>query len=365
MDIEAMHKLFRELGQQMGLQNVRAIIPEEIDILLNTSISDYVNNIIQTNVNNVTDKVTGDNAKVSQINALHTLYKRIDLNLCRDNTFTELYLELLESDKHLGIMNKCIADLPNYLFIVDFAINYINSEIGFIPSYEEEGYYLLDLDKDGNVLNRSYFFYTKLKNAEVYDVSEVTGITELLTFDEASGWLYDTNTNKVLTIDEDGHWALKSPHPDNVRVIKYLKNLIREVCVVSGDYTRWFPVRIINDADIAKTLNDSCIKPKLATPIITISNNDNFVNLYIDKFKQVGVSNAFTLKGGLIPYKLRMQYIAKPATVHFSSTPTECVDCDLPEFTHVTIVKNAVDLFIKAINKEKFKDNTINPYSNQ
>jgi len=359
-----MHKLFRELGQQMGLQNVRAIIPEEIDILLNTSISDYVNNIIQSNVNNVTDKVTGDNAKVSQINALHTLYKRADLNLCRDNTFTELYLELLESDKHLGIMSKCIADLPNYLFIIDFAINYINSDTGFVPSYEEEGYYLLDLDSKEGLLNRSYFYSHKLKDGEIYDTSEVTGITQPLTFDEANERLYDADTDMYLRV-ADNNWLLTTPSIYNENPVKYLKNTIREVCSVSGEHTRWFPVRLINDANVANTLNDSCLKPKLTTPIITISNNDNFVNLYIDKFRQVGVSNAFTLKGELIPYKLRMQYIAKPATVHFSSTPAKCIDCDLPEFTHVTIVKNAVDLFIKAINKEKFKDNTINPYSNQ
>ena len=74
MTIEEMHVWFRQNAQQMGLQNVRAILPEQIDLLLNTSIYDIVNQIIQQNIGITNDRVITDNSKIGQINALRTLY---------------------------------------------------------------------------------------------------------------------------------------------------------------------------------------------------------------------------------------------------------------------------------------------------
>ena len=75
MNIAEMHVWFRQYAQQMGMQNVRAILPEQIDILINTSISDVVNQLIRENIGVVNDRVVTDNAKLNQINALRSLYK--------------------------------------------------------------------------------------------------------------------------------------------------------------------------------------------------------------------------------------------------------------------------------------------------
>ena len=75
MDLTQMHVMFRQFAQQMGMQNVRAILPEQIDLLINTSISDSVNRIIQTNIGVTNDRVVTDNSKVGQVNSLRTLYK--------------------------------------------------------------------------------------------------------------------------------------------------------------------------------------------------------------------------------------------------------------------------------------------------
>ena len=40
-----MHKMFRQYAQQMGMQNVRAILPEQIDLFINNSISDTINQV--------------------------------------------------------------------------------------------------------------------------------------------------------------------------------------------------------------------------------------------------------------------------------------------------------------------------------
>lgn len=90
MTIVEMHELFRVLGQQMGMQKVRAILPESIDIILNTSIIHCVRQIITSNVTtNFGNIVATQKNKVSVINALRTLYteKEIDINGSNPSVF--------------------------------------------------------------------------------------------------------------------------------------------------------------------------------------------------------------------------------------------------------------------------------------
>ena len=79
MNIAEMHVYFRQYAQQMGMQNVRAILPEQIDLLINTSISDTVNQLIQQNIGITNDRVITDNSKIGQINAFRTLYSVAEL----------------------------------------------------------------------------------------------------------------------------------------------------------------------------------------------------------------------------------------------------------------------------------------------
>lgn len=75
MDINGMHVLFRTLGQQMGFQQIRGILPESIDNFINLSIHKSVEAIIKSNVLSITPDVrTPQYAKISPINGIHTLY---------------------------------------------------------------------------------------------------------------------------------------------------------------------------------------------------------------------------------------------------------------------------------------------------
>lgn len=90
MTIVEMHELFRVLGQQMGMQKVRAILPESIDIIINTSIIHCVRQIITSNVTtNFGNIVATQKNKVSVINALRTLYteKEIDIESSNPSIF--------------------------------------------------------------------------------------------------------------------------------------------------------------------------------------------------------------------------------------------------------------------------------------
>ena len=48
---------------------------------------------------------------------------------------------------------------------------------------------------------------------------------------------------------------------------------------------------------------------------------------------------------------LRMSYIGKPAKVKYGEDiGQENVDCDLPDYMHIDVVKHAVDLYRVALN---------------
>lgn len=82
MNITQMHIVFREYAQQMGMQTVRAILEEDIDICLNTSIINKTRSIIASNTaTGVNDKVSLSNADISSLNGLRTLFKREAINV--------------------------------------------------------------------------------------------------------------------------------------------------------------------------------------------------------------------------------------------------------------------------------------------
>ena len=76
-----MHNKFRTFGQVMGLQLVRGILPESIDVYLNAAINETVRNIISKNVaNSLQVGILPQAASITPINALRTLY-RVDHTL--------------------------------------------------------------------------------------------------------------------------------------------------------------------------------------------------------------------------------------------------------------------------------------------
>ena len=140
MNIADMHIMFRQLAQQMGMQNVRAILPEQIDLLLNTAIIDVVNEIIKRNIASTNDRVITDNSKIGQINALSTLYKNAEVQIFKydGNEFTlnsgvnsiqTVMTTGFEFDitcNHTPQVEKT-AIPSDYMYICDFNINYYTS----------------------------------------------------------------------------------------------------------------------------------------------------------------------------------------------------------------------------------------------
>lgn len=241
MTISQMHEWFRQYAQQMGMQNVRAILPEQIDILINTAISDITNQVIAQNIAVTNDRIITDNSKINQINALSTLYKVAHINALPGTTSsaTQPFKESTDtltykiSAKLSTFKDDSSSAVLNYLYLVDLSLNYkIN--------------------------------------------------------------------NKV---------------------------------------TNYFPVRLIDDVFLADTLNDFILKPKLRSPIAVIYNGS--LDIYITDNLVSG-----KLPDSITPGSLRLSYIAKPAKVQYKSDLAGTdVDCDLPEYLHIDVLKRAVDLY--------------------
>lgn len=260
MDIADMHINFRQYAQQMGMQNVRAILPEQIDILLNQSIMDTVNQLIRENIGITNDRVVTDNSKIGQINAFRTLYdvKEVAINTGSGGNFTYNSSDRLQglikhTHQDASTTDKSDKVFGNYMFLVDISIN-----------------------------------YTSLTGANTIN-------------------------------------------------------------------TAWYPVRIIDSAYLADTLNDFVLKNRFRSPIACIYKDDT-IELYIDRFMS-GNDPKVEVKSGtstvqLTPNKLRIDLVKYPAVVKFVEDISEgtSVDCDLPESMHGDIVKHAVDLYRIAVN---------------
>lgn len=248
MDIQEMHVMFRQYAQQMGMQNVRAILPEQIDLLINNSINDTINQIVTQNIGITNDRVITDNSKLNQVNALKSMYK-----------------------------------------VWNGTVTFGDSKTSYIISYELP---LLGFKSAGTYLN---------------DNVKETAIQYI--------YIVDLSLDYIDT---------KNQFTTNI-----------------------FPIRIIDDMYLADVVNDFILHPTLRSPVATI--HDNNIELYIDKADAGGSKSNRTFKG-LKPNKLRLSYIAKPAVVKFlDDIGGTSVDCDLPEYLHVDIVKHAVELYRTAV----------------
>ena len=151
MTTAEMHQMFRNYAQQMGMQNVRAILPSQIDLLLNNSISDTVNQVIAQNIGSTSDRVITDNSKLNQVNALKSLYKvwkaKVQLPTAKTNYIASYILPLdnfgiaseakdttiKKGDNVYATPGSVNDGKPNkieYFFLVDLSIDYVKAEGG-------------------------------------------------------------------------------------------------------------------------------------------------------------------------------------------------------------------------------------------
>lgn len=118
MNAPEMHAWFRQYAQQMGMQNTRAILPEQIDILINTSTKDIIDEVVKSNVGTTNARVISDNSKLANINALRTLYRVKSYNV--GNSF----LVANYKTEPIQISSDTLIGADEALYFVDFSIRY-------------------------------------------------------------------------------------------------------------------------------------------------------------------------------------------------------------------------------------------------
>lgn len=262
MKIGEMHSWFRQYAQQMGMQNVRAILPEQIDNLINTATKDIIDEVVNRNVGTTNDRIITDNAKLASVNALRTLYKVKTIYGKTVQPISSFKSEPFKFD------STDISSEAPPLYFVDFAIRYSNS-----TATEQSGSQL--------------------------------------------------------------------------------------------QYTRWFPIRIVDDAYLADILNDWVLAPRLRTPVMVVyaidSGTDNVKNnhsqfeLYFGENDETGLDNIIKTK---YIGQIRCSFIKRPNEVKYISdvtgNTTDNVDSDLPIQLQIPMLKHAVDLYRVSIQGSLF-----------
>ena len=284
MNISEMHVSFRQYAQQMGMQNVRAILPEQIDLVLNSSISDTINQIITQNIGNTNDRIITDNSKIGQINALRSLYKVELVNAVPISVGTTDAQHPFETNQ-TDLVKKISAQIINF--------------------------------------------------KPIYPSSTVGGFDYL--------FLVDLSINYTTHVGEGE----------------------------TAKTTNYFPVRLIDDAFLADTLNDFILKPRPRSPIAVVYNDT--IDVYL------GEQSGGNIELGLSTKELRVSYIAKPAKVQYKSDlGGDDISCDLPDYLHEDIVRRAVNLYRQAlvgsistaqgqqqVQQQEDTRNNANPYTTQ
>lgn len=106
MNIEEMHKVFRVLGQQMGMQLNRGILPEAIDVYLNQAIIEKVQTEVLAGVHTaLQDSVNTQTSVMSNINVFRTLYRIKRLKVTDD----------ISCAVYIARNSYQVFDLPNSL----------------------------------------------------------------------------------------------------------------------------------------------------------------------------------------------------------------------------------------------------------
>lgn len=112
MTISEMHSMFRTIGQMKGMQNIRGILPEEIDDYLNAAIIGFCREVLASgSATQYSDKVSQRDNQIVPYNALRTLY---------DETPKQVGQSLINEHYTLNLTNAG----TEYLAIIGADVNY-------------------------------------------------------------------------------------------------------------------------------------------------------------------------------------------------------------------------------------------------
>ena len=101
-----------------------------------------------------------------------------------------------------------------------------------------------------------------------------------------------------------------------------------------------YDARVTQAELLGRTLEDYCNAPTYKSPVV----------VFLGQVDRVDVEVYSSSTGnGLIPTKANAVIISKPAVVMYNDVEEDGVDCDMPDYMHIDIVKAAAEIYLRSV----------------
>lgn len=401
MNIQEMHSAFRIIGQQMGIQLNRGILPETIDVFINSVIVEKTQMELLTSIKTVfQEKIDTQPSTMSPINLFRNLYKTTRFNVNDYAMFDLLgkctiYIALNDNlpKAFVIFIDKVKSDIKSYNLNRGFA------EI-FIPTikYKHNKIYkdivaikneLIDDGRPLEMLDRDYTFVEAGKQT-IKDnwANSSTNLEKIYIVDTANCINPSTDWSKCIITNYDaqdyntGHIKgslclgnalyryLMSNNLDediasNILDYNYFNNYVTITNFtyinpmmylgISVEYKQdkqelGYPVacRLLGADMIETTMRDFCNAATKDAPISCILSEIPVKDgCETDTEADSGLEymQFYTNTKNLQIGTINIKYIKMPNVVHYDIDINNCVNCDLPSYCHFEIVDRAVRKF--------------------
>lgn len=317
MNIQQMHTAFRTMGQQAGLQLVRGILPEAIDVYLNDTIYEMTRQELLAGAKVVfQDNVNLQTTALGPINILRSLYrtKEICLTPSKDTIKNNE-----GKDNYTDTVSKII--LP--------WIKSYNPDLGYYEIYLPTSRYGIDPINGGKLNNKPYDGIYKLYS------TYLAGDTNFKT--------YGIDINPMMYVGCSLQY-----NKESIEKVGGFNGTNRTLGAKGlGDHVG---CRLIGGDTLETTFRDYCNAASVENPVVSLM-SDGIGREYVE---------VYTNTKDLVVKTLIIKYIKTPDSVHFDVDLSKCVDCDLPDYIHFEIVRRAVGKFFATLGGGQRNDNNSN-----
>lgn len=298
-----MHSAFRVLGQQEGLQLIRGILPESIDVYLNNIIFETVRNELLANAKTVfQDNVNTQPTALGAINILRTLYRNKTITTNGFNEMNVIGATVAGSDVDMLLRDP--EDESVILGIKDTLTDRAEVPVKIRNSNPKIGYYEIYIPNESS------------KMIGAYPIIEGTGGQEpphVVSFDSIKPMMY-------LGV-----------------ALQYGNETIPNLNIGLDGIGSTVGTRILGGDVLETTFRDYCNGATAQSPVVSLLSDENGA-----EYLQI-----YTNTPNLYIKSIVLKYIKLPDTVKFVTNPTPEnpeVNCDLPSYIHYEIVRKAVAL---------------------
>lgn len=295
-----MHSGFRTLGQQMGMQLVRGILPESIDIFLNDVIVEKVQTELVRGVNTaLQDNVNLQPSSMNPTNLFRTLYRNARFKVVDWSHYSEEKKDFVEGNIETDDDGKTTYRHSKLISYYNPINGYYEIDIPTVSVFEDQ-------QSRDNKLD-----IIKLDTPSEYFINPMMFLSFSIEYDERSRG-------------------------------------------------RAVACRMIGADTIETTLRDHCNGADKSNPIVTLTsipiiNSKNYTEQTSGTSKEY-IELHTNEKDVKVRY-LNIKYIKAPNIVKFDLDPTNCVNCDLPEYCHFEIVERAVQKYYNSIGQGRTNSN--------